>query len=295
MRRGFTITELIISLTVAGVMVGITIPAVTSMMRGSKVAVSVNSISSTVAAVREYAMRDEADLQSVNSDKSTFDGFTYSGAAVVFTPSGEMRLVENDQEARNGNNTGYLEPNSNGYRDIPGRDYVRLPSGVGVVGLARGGAPIGTLLLTPPFAIRFEPTGKLIAAQPTGVSEEHAVRYDANFDGRYRVSEQRDAGYNPDEWNSYYTTPEDDDDPGNDVFSQLPDGRLTLPFDALEAVVGLVIYSDSKLRAAVPFSNLLTGIDNSGSLHPTVEDWILKNGRVLMFDRYSGRVLREEL
>ena len=294
MRRGFTITELIVSLTIAGLMAGITIPAMTSLARNSKQAVAVNSVASTVAAARAYAIRDMADLQSTHIDDPEFDGFTYSGAAAVFTPAREIRLVENDQLARNGNNTGYLEPKLNGYRDIPNRDYTRLPSGVGVVGLARGGTPIGTLLLTPPFAIRFDSTGKLIAAQPTGVSAEHAVRYDGNYNGLYRSTVERDSieDYNPDLWDPDRADAQTTDSPGNN-FARLPDGRYTLPYDALEAVVGVVLYSDGDLRAAVSLPNPLSALDASGKLDPQVEAWILENGRVMLFDRYSGRELRK--
>ena len=128
-------------------------------------------------------------------------GASFNGAAVIFTPAGEMRLVEHDQMAKDGTGNP-MSSIRHGYIDIANRPYVNLPPGSAVVGIARNsaGAP---LLLAPPFAIHFNEYGNLIAGQ----GSDRSVYYDSDYDGKIAVTtSSRKDNYNADGWDPLLTS-----------------------------------------------------------------------------------------
>ena len=276
---GFMITELIVVISLLAILFGMLLPSTTVMRKLLAQRMATELIATAVATARAYATTTRANLQ--NSGDPTSAGFRYSGAAVLFTPAGELRLVNNHQRAVNGSNRP-LEPEKNGYIDIAGRDYIRLPRDAGVVGIARRGnlASASLYLLAPPFAVRYNEQGNLIA----GVSRGHrVVYYDGDYDGRMVVSNDRDGDYDPDHC-----------DPSSPTFDascwHTTQHKYKVPFEAIETVVGIVIYSKNRLRGAG--YGHTTDQTTSGSINADAKSWILDNGETVLFNRYTGGLIR---
>lgn len=292
-RYGFTLAELLVVIAVMGLLLGTLSMGLGATKRMGQTEAAINTISAAVAAIRSYATQDKPDMEDTRADDPvTYSGFTYSGVALIFTPAGELRLVENDQNARNSSNNFLESPTvisgttayRSGYADLPGRDYIKLPRDIGVVGIARGGTGAGTLyLFTPPFALRFDENGSLISGQPTINSGfKRVVYYDGNYNNAYSTSSGRTTGYNPDAW-----------DPSVSTVAQTQ-GRYHLPFEELETVVGVVVYSKKALRDA-GHNHAAAG---SGSpINTTAHNWILDpnggDGKVIFFSRHSGARMRQ--
>ncbi len=278
-RHGFTLLELLVVITVIGVLLGTLAAGTTMMIRSNQTAMAMNTIAAAVTASRAYATADKMDLEDLGDPQ--YAGVTFSGAAVLFTPAGELRLVENDQYAMDGSSPQkLLEPkNQNGYADVSGREYLKLPGDAGVVGIARG--TLGLYLYTPPFAIRFDEHGNLISGQNLGVNFDRLVYYDGNIYNNKYTSSTRPNNYNPDLW--------DPNSPGYINRWDTTELKYKLPFEKIETVVGVVVYSKRALRDAGLNHDGTGGTD---SLNAAATTWLLdpnaKNGRIMFFSRHSG-------
>jgi prepilin-type N-terminal cleavage/methylation domain-containing protein len=295
---GFTLIELVVVLAIVGAFLGMLYPAVSKMTASSRLSGAVDTIGVTVPAARAYATRGIASLGEINP---TFAGASYSGTAVIFTPAGELRIVENDQAALNMLNQP-LEPSRNGYADIPDFEYVKLPKGVGVVGISANASGTDPDFLPPPFAIRFTEEGYLITGTDLGVADERLVHYDGNVDDQYRLSGNgvnrnspypSGGTYDVDKWDpesSEYTP--SNDTSNNPGINPVVD-KYKLPFEEMETVVGVLVYSKAAFREA--------GLNWGTSTPATINAWLgavdangkLVNARPLFFSRYSGQVFRE--
>ncbi len=266
---GVTFGELIVVVSLITILLGTMIPGMVALRQTSQEQIGVNTVRVAVASIRAYATLDQPNLE--DTGEPDFAGLRYKGTAVLFTPAGEIRMLEHNQAARSGSDANTLiGPNRIGFADIPGRDYVMLPQDVGVVGIARGA---GLYLFTPPFAVRFNKHGHLIAGRTDG----RYLYYDSDDSGVYSVSINRTSrgDYNPDHLNFTRTN-----------------GRYDLPdIEKIDTVFGVAVYSKSQLRRAMG-QNAHTGSGAQGSLEPGVRDWILENGHVLLFNRYTGDAFR---
>lgn len=271
---GFTITELLVVIGIIILMMGLLAPALKLLGESSKSEAGINTINSAVAAARAYSTKSAADLD------PPVPGAKFSGTALLFCPTQEIRLVKNAQLAKDGNSD-YLEsknPSLNGYADIS-TDYIRVPGGVGVVGLTRGNA--GVRLLAPPFAIRFDPSGNLVAAISSDTdSAPKLVYYDSNYDGTYLLSAERTSGYDPDRYN-----------PASPKFdpSQLHDNRVKFPIEKIETVIAVVVFPRAEFLAAG--HNFVAG--GNGGVSSSAQSWILDHGKALFFSRYTGSIMRD--
>lgn len=266
---GFTITELIIVISLAAITLGAVLPGVSAMRHMNQTKAATNAIGTAVTAARAFASSNQADFK--DTGDPAYAGFTYSGVAILFTPAGELRVVENQQNAEvTAGSDNFLESlNRNGYRDIPGRDYIRLPRDSGVVGIARNAT--GLLLLTPPFAIRFTEHGSLVAALS---SSDRLVYYDGDYDNGHGTSAR--GSYDSDDW-----------DPNVNSSVGQNQGRYLLPFEEIETVVGVMVYSKRDLRGA-GFNH-----DGTGSgINTAARDWILANGESIFFSRHTGTLIK---
>lgn len=278
---GFTIIELIVTLIIAGVLMGLMLPTLRTITRDWRVQSAYNTVAAAVPAARLYATRDILDLGNAEISEP-IPGAKYSGAAVVFTPAGELRLVENDQEARDGFGNEYIETKGwNGYKDLKGIDYLRLPVGTGVVGIGKPDAPF----YAPPFAIRFDENGVLIAgvngASTSDDKYHRVVIYDDDFNGNYSTTQDRSQGN--------YKDP-DPYDPESREWANNWDATIQkykLPFEQLETVIGVIVYSKADFEDA--------GLNWGSSSEEEIREWLRTpgNGSVMLFSRYTGVVIRE--
>lgn len=275
--RGFTLPELMWVIILMTVLMAVTAPGLQAMRQSSRVEMGANGISAAVTAARAYAFstpQKQARFINVASDPY------FRGAAVIFSTSNELRLVENAPTPFNTSGvrlkdmTGRL----NGYVDIYNREYIRLPSGTGVVGISQTGG--NTVLLAPPFAVRFSERGQLTIGDEPGTS--NMVYYDSNLDGRHDTASTRgSSGWIPEEWDPEMESSE---------YQRIETAsglKATMPIEGIEAVTGIIVYSKRDLMSAkLPMARSMPV--GSGTA-----DWILENGQAMFFSRYSGVWMRE--
>lgn len=141
---GFTITELLVVITILSVVIGIAIPSFSSMIRSTDRALASNSLQSAVRVARDLAV----------SSPSGGDG----AIVAVFEPGGSIKLIPAIQiDPRRyledapsilslGGATGTTPTNIRIRRDVfvpaPGAEVITLPPGYGL----RGYAPAGSMI-----------------------------------------------------------------------------------------------------------------------------------------------------
>lgn len=284
--HGFTITELIVVVSITIVIIGILFPVISALTTSNRVEAGLNTV----------GMASDVARQWVDPLKWENDGGLvaplheqYNGTAALFCPTGEVRIVYNIPSGRNGSGN-YLEdflsiPSplaSNAYLDNPNIDYIRLPDGLGVVGILRTGSNAGDVrFIAPPFAIAYSENGGLNFGNGSGL-----IYYDSDGNGEFGTSnaQKRPNNYDPRDWNG------DRDEP-TDFTSQQ---KLTLPFDAIECVGGVVVFDFDDFAAGFPNSTLFSGgyVDLTNNANGGA--WLQENGRALFFSPQSGIALRDE-
>lgn len=291
-------------IVIAAILLALSFPAMKAM-HGNRVSAGLNIVSVAADAARRYATRDIEFNKDLNSG-TTGD---YSGTAILFTSS-EMRLVENDQAAQHASNR-YLENfkidvglgipwdvNLNGFRDIQGRDYIRMPSGVGVVGIARNATgPSGLLLYAPPFAVRFDEHGHLVSGLPTTQKDKNVYYNGAEPDNNwYDRNDDRPNAYDPglfDPQAPNYDSANFDSDAAHN--------RHYLPFEEIVTVVGVIVFDKTDAYSAFGVNALTADAgdtalkpDGDGNPKNDIGEWILANGTAVFFNRYTGGAIRND-
>ena len=277
-RDGFTIVELMVVVSLIALLLGFSVPLVFKIDELSRDRSGVNSFGVAVTAARAYATRRIADLDGVPMAE-------YSGAAVLVTPNNQLRIIEDVQ-----NNTMETQQLSE-YRDVLRMESVTMPRGMGVVGIVRTSSAQWQWV-APPFCIRFNGHGQLVSeANLGGTAEEkrNLVFYDGDYNGTVNTASVRTSGYDPSNY-----------DPDlKDISSQFDANRnqYRLPFEGLECVVGVVVYSKADFEDAggrinnwpngtVPSLGCKDGTCNS------IQEWMVDNGSVLFFSRNTGAIVR---
>ncbi len=280
----FSLIEMMAVISVMAILLAITFPLYNSIERSNREGAGVNTLNVALTAIRAYSSRTRAGI-----DLGGGTTGNYSGTALIFTPSGEMRLTENTQFCKDAGG-GWLEPTRNGYTDIPDRPAIALPKGAGFVGIKRNGSGADDLILiAPPFAIRFDERGKLIAGANVSSPDDRVVFYDGNYNGQYAVSSTRVANYDPADWIEAPPL-------GNGTADALTAWwnvsaqKYRLPFEVLEAVPAVIVFNQFDFEDA-GFNLKATG--TNGNLSSGAKDYILKRGRIVYFSRYTGNVIRE--
>ena len=333
-RRGFTLIEMLVVVSIMAIVLALSFPMIASMKRESSASAGVNTITVAIPSARRYATSGITFPNDLDNVTPGDQAGMYSGAAAIFTPSGEIRLVSQKNSAgasstdfisgsrfleRHGpswlkdqSGAGLPQRELNGFTDLA-IDYVLLPSDTGVAGINRvAGGPLTTasstgppLLLPPPFAVWFNQNGYLVATgwdpttTPPRANDYQFVYYDGNQDGDIRLvgrgSTRGSIGsYNPDTYN-----PDSGDfDPNNWLAVA---EKYRLPFEKIEAVVGVYVYSRQAFqsandawaegvtdtaRAAPPWTDM-TATDNDARW-----EWMRANGQVIMFSRQTGAMMR---
>lgn len=327
-RQAYTLIELMVVITIIVISMAIIIPSINRFMEMVTDNTAKNGINTALTAIRAYATRSIGDDLNLN-------GSTYAGVAIIVTPACELRLAESDQFAQDvAVGHAYLDPTMTrkGYRDISDREYITLPKDTGIVGIYTPTVP--TKYIAPPFAIRFDKTGQLAVTNSS--DSKSYVYYDGNCDGYITINTvdgyARDKPfdgldqYKVQQWDpseqAYFdllgsTPPENTvaDKPGKYAPSNDADenyGKYKLPFEKLEAVIGIVIYSKRALMedtasAGWPGTSggtdwptgFISGCDtnNDGKLDDPCgdfEDWLKNHGEVLFFSRYTGALIQHK-
>ncbi len=285
--RGFSVMELLVVVLIVSIIAGVAVVGTNTMFAASRRTNAEMITASAVGQARAFA----------TSPRSMVTG-EFRGAAALFTASSEIRLIIHDERVRDSRaQYDYLYENGMpGYTDLVEREtgkpyrYIPMPQDIGVVGITRGNS--GQELLPPPFAIRFNRDGVLIAAK-TG-SDENLVYYDGRYDGDVETTVDRSGSYNADAYDpesTYY------DKGAFNPWNNTAD-KYEVGFEKVETVLGVVVYSKSEFETAGhslggDSSDLQSdgSLTNSGSSNPA--EWLMRNGKIMMFDRYSGEVIRE--
>lgn len=291
---GFTLTELLIVISLIVFLIGITFPVISALKSGSRLEAGLNTISMSVDVARQWVKPSSWDPDA--TDAVQYE--EYSGCAAIYTPDGEVRIVTNIRNGRARGSNRYLEdwvnqPSPivpNAYADRSGVDYINIPSGVGVAGIVldRG----NVYFVAPPFAIAFDKHGHLNHGYINPTLHKDTVGriyYDGHApkggqnDSRFALRNVRAGNYDPSEWSG---------GPGSDNETVMSDIRpvRALPFEAIECVPGVVIFdADDFAGAGFDFSN-----GGKVGLNSNEGKWLQENGQTVFFSPHTGIALRDE-
>lgn len=275
--RGFSLTELLVAISIIALLVGATFPVVSVLKSGSRVEAGLNVVGMSADVARQWV---QAKSWANDGSLSPPTLERYSGTAAIYCPTGEIRITRNERMAQDTSGA-YLEdfsPEVNGYSDLSGVDYIRIPDGVGVAGIQRFGPGANDVrFIAPPFAIAFNEFGQLNYGDTSG-----RIYYDGDDQPNYDTGPGRTVGYNPFEWRGY----------DNALNAAPPTGSVKkeLPFDAIECVPGVVVYSTDEFDSA--------GFDFAGggtvAIGSDAGNWLNDNGQTLFFSPHTGVALRDE-
>ena len=316
--RGFTLTELLIVIAILILLLSVAVPAVSRLLNAGREDSAFAALGAAIATARSYTGRNPV-----------LDYGPFQGTALIVTPANELRIVQHvpdDAVSSQFTDDPHLNVDRGGYRllgyaDIGGEGYIRLPKGVGLVGISRH-TSAQPHLLAPPFALRFDNNGHLRVDASHGVPSNYArnaagqghIFYDGNYDGDWGGGPRgewpeagdhpRDDGYNPRFWDPEFAgkTPGDsgDADPHDNprAIYHRDQQKFMLPFDALETVIGVIAFDKQTLYSQFgPNALQSQDTDNTppaehGNLRPEVRQWLFENGKVMFFNRYSGAVIK---
>jgi len=284
-RSAFTLIELLVVIAIIALLMTLAFPAIAVMQRLTQGGTTETTIGVAVRTAAAYAAKPKPSLS--NPYNAIPPTLVSNGAAVIFTPSGDIRVVEADPLAAYGGiPLQAMSPPRYGYKDVANHDYITLPGHAGVVGIVRRGGQL--YLLAPPFAVRFDRYGQISTGSNVG-EESHMVFYKSKNNTYYDVGSVRPSSYDPSTWDSRSS---DWDSDKTDNSGLIPD----LPFEQIETVVGVLMFNMNDFKSA---GHTLEA--SGGNLADAARDWLretksdgtLKNAKLLFFSRNSGAILRE--
>ena len=295
--RAFTILELLAVIFVIAVVAAIAYPTIGRMLNNRTVKAGVMTVNVAVKAARAFAGRYlQVRFDDIDPGIPGDQPGDYSGVAILFTPEGNLRLIENVPNAVASG--AFLElVNLNGFADIPGREHITMPAGIGVagiVGYTKVNNKVVPLLIAPPFAVRFNERGRLVVSEPGQAGR--MVIYDSDLDGAWNANNSRLIDYDPDAWDPKRRAGLNRD--ANTFGYQLP-------FGTIESVIGIVVFDEEELRRSVRLAdgtldpNPLAADPGERNIKAATREWILstegpsflRNASMLFFNRYSGAVI----
>ena len=285
-RPGFTLVELLVVLMIMALTMLIVFPVISALKRLSEGSAGRNALTVGVQAARAHAIAVRPGFDDVDPVSLGDQIGTYSGVAILFTPAGELRLVENIANARD---TSLAEPylelqtpdEFDGFADIKNRDYIELPANVLYFGLARDddGAP---KLLAPPFAVLFDQNGSL--TYKDSQTDAGYIYYDGDYDGEFETAISRllpnSAVYpGPAEYDPRYADPRDA--LGSSLQKDVNTLRYPLPFEKIETVMAVVTVSRRDFNEAASqgpvVASPLPVSPALGAVHPATAAYVLNS------------------
>lgn len=335
---GFTLIEMLVVVSLIILMMGFGVPTIVSMIQSGRIEAGVNAVSTAVTLSQARLSSPKAaviDLTATdpNSSSTLSPGdvgrlplrpVTRSGdTAILFTPSGEIRFLEVDETAVDGNGNSLSRTVAPGtanryrvaFKDRTDVESIRIPSGIGIVGITRGGNTGGgnVLLLPPPFAIRFNGQGRLIQGRPdTASTRDWIVYYNGDYSLRNTtlngtpvklssITTGRDRNGSVEKPDTYDRSgPLYDASKARPKISTPADyapdaaNKSVVPLEAIDTVVGVILYDKNKF-----YGNFTDGWpayndqDVGKAEYDACRDWVLANGKTVFFSRYSGSLLME--
>ena len=278
-RGGFTLAELLVVITVIVLLFTVVAPNFSKMISAGIEDSAVSVISAATATSRVYATRTQS-----------FSAGSYQGAGLLFTPSGEVRVVRHAESAVDGGGTRLVDksPPLAGYEDLPGEDFFSLPEAVGIVGITRGGsAGSGAeYLMPPPFAVRFNSDGTLISRRTAkGDPSNMAMYYDGDINNQHVLSNKRTSSYNA---NLY--------DPRSEEYVSTnyhtTSGKIRFGIDGIDTVVAVIAFNMGDfLDAGHKLGGTGSSLGTQGQVSAAAATWLKSNGRTIYFNRYTGTAI----
>jgi prepilin-type N-terminal cleavage/methylation domain-containing protein len=273
LRRGFSLIELLVVISLLGLLVAISFPFLATTLQSTAVNAAQGQVSNALSAARVYATRQRPFVaaRQVNNTLRTADdnGDGFSGAIALFAPDNSIRILENDQNAYDpalASSAGWLElqvPPLNGYTPIEGFEDISYPSRVQALGIVRtGNGPYDVQLIPPPFAIRVSSDGTLAqghddTGDPWATPDNWDRLVYVSPDGREVsignraaneiVTTQYDVELNRDSFGNTL----DLDEYGYRGELRMDDGRVALPIGVVETVSGVLLIEPERVPAQV--------------------------------------------
>lgn len=275
--RGITLPELLTSISIIVVLIGLTFPVVAVLRSSNQIEAGLNTAGMASDVARQWVGPESWEED--NADAVV--GERYNGTAALYCPTGEVRIVSNLRAARELGTDNFLEefsPKVNGYADISAIDYIVIPEGVGIAGVSRNNAG-NARFIAPPFAIAYNESGAMNFGDINS-----RIYYDANADGRFDLASTRPANYNPAQWDGKSSDASNQNVNPNSL-------SRNLPFEAIECVPGVVIYDIETFEA-----NNASAFNNGGSVDvgSAAGQWLTENGQTVFFSPNTGIALRDE-
>lgn len=278
--RGFTIVELMVVVALIAFFVTASIPLLLQIDELSRDRSGVNTIGVAVTAARAYSTRNVADDGELGPES---DGF--SGAAIIFTPQGELRIAQDVQHADTEN------AGQSAFKDILRTEPIVMPRGQGIVGIGRDDTSFR--IIPPPFAVRFNARGHMVSSLDTG--SRFAVVYDGDGNGTF------DGGAVSPDFNPAPFDPEVATDAEiADKFVVEQSKYKICDCDKFPTVVGVLVYSKADFEdagggfpATAPAFGCKDG--DCGTGKEAVREWMFDNGHLLFFSRYTGALIRDNM
>ena len=173
--RGFSLVELLVVISIAAILLALSVPSVRGLLLQGQISSNSTAISAAADTARRLAKSRAVQV-------GYPEGAQYQGVAMVVTPSNEIRMVVSEPDARQSalglSAPRFLSSSTqpsqrwSGFADIEDFDYIPLTEGADIYGIDYDEDAGGMIFLPPPFAVRFDPQGRLVVSSITSLGSD---------------------------------------------------------------------------------------------------------------------------